>query len=146
MLSNLHTHIARSKDNGETWEKYKVSTKPWHSSYQYYPTLTIDSNSVLHAVWSNQYKIVYSSSSDGGKTWGNDHNVSLGSSNYAPVIAVDGDDTVHIAWYGYHSGGSPYKIWYANRTSAGVLGFFLSVALAPSSVERRSAAPSAPTR
>jgi hypothetical protein len=115
--------VGKSSDNGETWEHYQVSNQPYFTSTQYYPTLTIDSKNVLHAVWrgygsGTSYQIRYANSKDGGETWGGHYNVSTGY-GYYPAVAVDHEDNVHIAWSGYQSS-SPYKIFYINRTASGV--------------------------
>jgi hypothetical protein len=129
-----------SDDMGKTWKQYKVSTETIFSSYyQYYPSVAIDSNGVLHAVWRSQasgysgYQIAYKNSKDGGKTWGNFKMVPGATSGtnyfYSASIAVDSKDTVHIVGYGYSSStiNTPYNIHYINRTSAGTWSSFTMV-------------------
>jgi hypothetical protein len=115
-------YVAKSNNNGVSWDHFKVSTGSWHEfSYQYYPSIAIDSNGVLHAIWTNaNYAGQYANSVDGGKTWGNFYNFSSSGYIYWPAIAVDGNDDVHITWSGYSS--YPYKIWYINRDSTGTWG------------------------
>jgi hypothetical protein len=115
--------IARSSaiDMGATWQTVgKVSSAPWFTGRQYYPTLAIDSNNILHTVWrgtdGSRYDIRYACSRDGGVTWGENYNLTTFGSPYYPVIAVDGNDNVHIAWY------SSNVIYYRNRSAAGVWG------------------------
>ena len=49
--SPYQVYLSRSSDGGKTWSDFKVADRPYFTSYQYYPGLTIDSNGVLHAVW-----------------------------------------------------------------------------------------------
>ncbi|MHC4751516.1 MAG: exo-alpha-sialidase, partial [Planctomycetota bacterium] len=135
--------VARSYDMGETWKETKLTVSDSQKSfdYTYYCSIAVDSNDGLHVVWmgratgtlfpgySYAYKIIYTNSMDGGKTWSNYTLLSTsgGSSNYNyyPSIAIDSKDTAHIVWYGYdyNSGGNSYyyNIRYRNRTAAGTL-------------------------
>jgi hypothetical protein len=124
--------VAVSADMGNTWKEYQVSTESMFSSYyQYYPSIAIDSNDVIHVAWRGQmsgysgYRIVYKNSKDGGKTWGNRRITPTATSGthymYSAAIAVDSKDTVHIVAYGRSSSTSTayYNIHYVNRTSTG---------------------------
>jgi hypothetical protein len=118
----------KSEDNGETWENYQVSSAKWMDYYNYYPSITIDSNDVLHAVWhggstsSTTYNIRYARSIDGGETWIDHYNITSSTSyaNYYTSICTDKDDTVHIVWRGRTSSSYYYNIHYINRTSNGL--------------------------
>jgi LruC domain-containing protein len=129
-----------SSDMGKTWKQYKVSTESSFSSYyQYYASVAIDSNDVLHVVWRGQrsgfsgYQIIYKNSKDGGKTWGNLKMLPGATSGtnyfYSASIAVDSKDKVHIVAHGYSSStlNSGYNIHYWNRTSGGTWSTFTMV-------------------
>ncbi len=119
-------YISVSDDLGENWNEYKISTDSLSTSYQYNPAIAIDSNDELHVVWYGyatgyySYNIRYASSTDGGKTWGNFTMVTTGTSSpnthYAPSIAVDSKDTIHIVWYGRDTTNTAsYNIRYRSR-------------------------------
>jgi hypothetical protein len=121
--------VAKSKDNGQTWTSTKVSNQ-WYfkDRYQYSPSLTIDNNGVLHAVWYGQTQdssynnIRYANSKDGGNTWGGHYNISsytYYSSSMNPSLAVDADNTVHVSWSGRESSTYINNIYYTNRSALG---------------------------
>jgi hypothetical protein len=124
--------ISNTSDLGETWNENKVTNDSASTGRdQYEPSLTIDSSDRLHVVWRGDVAgynhIRYANSADGGKTWDNFKMVTTGTSksdsNFAPSIAVDSHDTVHIAWYGSSaSNTASYNIHYINRTSTGTWG------------------------
>jgi hypothetical protein len=133
----VNTRKSFAETSGESWEaNVKVSNQPWFTGTQYYPSIASDGNSTLHAVWrgyasggsATSYRIRYACSKDGGATWVDHYNVtSTGStSQYNPTIAVDKNDNVHIAWYGYYPS-SPYRIQYRKRASDGTWGSIVQI-------------------
>jgi hypothetical protein len=130
--SYYQVFVSVSDDYGETWTEYEVTTDSVsNNQYQYYPSLGIDSQGVLHVVWqayvpvpspySSRYSVRYANSSDGGKTWGNFSVIDLGKYYYSypvyfynyeenPAIAIDSNDVVHLAWRHYN-----YSYNYATR-------------------------------
>jgi hypothetical protein len=87
------------------------------------PALAVGSDKVLHAVWrkakeAGGSEIVYSYSTDLGKTW-HDEELASKTSNVAgePAIAVDSNGDVHAAWLDMHEGETVPDIFYARRTN-----------------------------
>ena len=120
--SPYQVSLAKSIDNGLTWEHFSVSNLPHQSSsYKYYPAMSIDSNGILHAVWQGNGMMQYANSNDGGESWSNHYNVTTSGYGYYPAIAVDKNDNVHMVWYGYTSS-TPYRIFYRARASDGTWG------------------------
>lgn len=80
------------------------------SYHQLSPSIAIDGNNYIHITWygrhtgsttRNQIRYIKYTTS-----WQNIENLTSGDySQIAPCIAIDGNDYIHIVWYGYHSGG-----------------------------------------
>ena len=88
-------------------------------------SITRSSDGTLHCVYraSGIYSIYYSYSSDGGQTWSDGIDIDgVDYESYAPSIAVDSSDNLHVVWYG---GGSPlvpgcvFNIQYRQKTASG---------------------------
>jgi hypothetical protein len=91
---------ARSADEGQTWLEVDGggSTVGEHQ-----PTIAIDSQGVLHAVWHNpwwDYSVWYAKSTDGGVTF-TGHMQLAAWGYFEPVIAVDLNDNVHVVYETY---------------------------------------------
>ncbi len=106
----------------------------WNDGSSNDPAIAIDSGDEVHVVWEDttdgvwgsDYEIMYATYnlatgwsnatviSDGynGTYWNDD-------TSYNPVIAVDSNNAVHVAWYDYTDGvwGTDYEIMYANFTN-----------------------------
>ncbi len=92
--------------------------------HQYEPSMAIDSNDYLHVVWDGYH----SGSPDYNQiryrkytsSWGSIENLTSGDyDQLEPYIALDGNDYLHIVWYGYHSGSqSYYQIRYRKYTDS----------------------------
>ncbi|MCK5562506.1 MAG: exo-alpha-sialidase, partial [Thermoplasmata archaeon] len=129
-VSSNQIIVSKSEDNGNTWEQHLV-TNQWYFTYtSAYPSLTIDSKGVLHAIWcggtaiSTNYNIRYANSKDGGITWGDHFNLTATTSyyHYYPSIACDKDDKIHIVWYGRENATYYNNVHYINRSADGTWG------------------------
>ncbi|MBA7635142.1 hypothetical protein ES703_42743 [subsurface metagenome] len=117
--------LATSTDEGRTWSTEAITTI---LSDQAYPTIAIDSNDNIHVVWSGLgwganpdcQNIQYRRKTAGG--WQAQEAVTdTDAYQVFPVIAVDSQDNVHVAWAGKGWGANP-GIWneqYRQRTGAG---------------------------
>ena len=130
--------VSRSTDNGVTWADTTGSPVETVGDEgagfdQNPPALAIDQNNVLHLVWAgvndtldlvggNEGKIVYSSATTPGSVWSAAVKI-LGSSfeggEDAPAIAVDGQNGIHVAWYGQNSGSEHGRVRYSSRAVFG---------------------------
>jgi hypothetical protein len=82
--------------------------------YQFSPSIAIDSNDYIHISWygkhsgsATYYQLRYVKYTTSWQTIEN-----LTSENYrqySPSIAIDGNNYVHISWYGRHSGSTGYE-------------------------------------
>lgn len=111
--------VASSSDEGTTWRSTQLTRRPVHSRY---PSLAIEPDGTLHAVWTTYEPIGHVSYSrfSGGR-WSAPVKISPGNA-YAgvPAIAVDADRDVHLVWYGIRDQapqvltrhGSIYEIMY----------------------------------
>lgn len=123
-------YVSYSTDEGETWTEEAVTTAA-AGDIQQNPSFTPDSTGAIHVVWEgegigiavgNRRNIGYRRRAAGG-AW--DAELALSNlDNYqtSPNIAIDGLDTIHIAWRGRGWGVNvvDYNIQYRNRTIAGV--------------------------
>lgn len=114
-----------STNGGTTWSSPSNVTTVAVAVNNYNPSIAIDSNDVVHAVWyadrglaAGQW-IRYSSDTGTG-SWSADTTISdTGNSNDQtyPCIAVDGNDYLHVVWYGTPSGGSYTQIRYTRKAT-----------------------------
>ncbi|MEM7530873.1 MAG: sialidase family protein [Chloroflexota bacterium] len=115
--SRYHIFVAKSSDGGATWEMN--GDKPIEETgafTQRVPSMTIDSQDVLHVTWygldafnqgENQRQIKYARSSDGGVTWSTWQNIAH-VDGYTddplwqehPTISCGSDDAIYIVWEG----------------------------------------------
>jgi len=124
---NGFTHIffRKSVDGGETWsERVRISVLPEMEEHdQYEVCAALDRNGNIHAVWHGftddspyEAKIFYSRFD--GESWSTPILLSTlaGMSEYhqyPPVVAVDKNNNVHVAWGGKTSeSGGVERIWY----------------------------------
>jgi BNR repeat-containing family member len=75
----------------------------WTSGDSAYPAMAVDSANAVHVVWeddtNDNYEIYYKNSTDGGITWSAQKRLSWTSGgSYAPAIAVDSNDSIHVVW------------------------------------------------
>ena len=71
-------YFIRSTDGGSRWSRPKRLNQDETNSVQFFPALAVAPNGTLHAMWGDmrddaveaRYHIYYSSSDDGGDTWG----------------------------------------------------------------------------
>jgi len=99
-------YYSYSSDNGQTWVEEQITTASRNHGY---PVIAVDTNNFIHLAW------VYCQEPSGpGKTctvqyrlkttgWQNIEDVLTGYL-YAPAIAIDSQDNVHLAVRGYNPG------------------------------------------
>ncbi len=108
-------HVARSADDGETWQSVWAELDPMGGS----PALAIDSHDNLHCVWvSSDAKIYYKKYDHVARSWDSsptDLTAGLGGgwANRLPAIAVDSGDNVHVVWEHYVPPCITHHIYYA---------------------------------
>jgi Neuraminidase (sialidase) len=106
-----------------------------HVSWQYDPVLAVSTTGVVFAVWMNEYKIVFSKSTDHGATWSAPTLVSGKLSSDKPWLGISKNGTdVYITWtkgtggdlYETHShnGGSSFSAAQLIGTVAGTHYFY----------------------
>jgi len=126
--NHYQIRYAKSTDGGNTWSSPVNITN--ESLDQYDPIIAIDSSNNLHIVWigpssasPNYYyfQIRYAKSTDGGNTWSSPIDITNESySQYAPIIAIDSSNNLHIVWGGRSSESPNYsQIRYAKSTDGG---------------------------
>lgn len=129
-----------SEDGGITWSQPVVVSAPTDGAVAINAQLAIDSNDVLHVVWSETIEdfppsgVYYARSSDRGETWTYPYPIASGGYSWAS-IGVDASGDVHVFWTGTGQWAGKYHCWSsdggANWTpavrvwsgSAGFLGF-----------------------
>ena len=84
------------------WTPTKRITWTWGNSE--YPAVAVDSLAHLHVVWDDDTpgnnEIYYKKSEDGGDSWSAVRRITWTSGgSYAPAIAVDSSDHLHVVWY-----------------------------------------------
>jgi hypothetical protein len=112
--------IASSSDGGERWQTTQLTRRSVHSRY---PSLAVEPDGTLHAVWTTYEPIghVYYSRLS-GRRWSTPVKISPGNA-YAgvPAIAVAPNHDLHVVWYGIRNQapqvrtrhGSIYEILYS---------------------------------
>jgi BNR repeat-like domain len=117
--------FVRSVDSGKTWtQSVDISNTPGMSTE---PVVATSDNDCIHVVWSDTSKgeqnqdIYYTSSSDGGKKWGENPRLpAVDISNTPgvssePSIAAAADGAIHVAWVDTTPGRSHPDIFYAQH-------------------------------
>ena len=117
---NDEIYYRKSTDAGASWSAAKRLT--WTSGNSWEPLLAIDSANAIHVVWYDDtpgnLEVYYRGSADGGETWGSTKRLTWNSSrSESPVIAIDGADAVHVAWYDNMPGHG--EIYYKRSTDGG---------------------------
>ncbi len=77
-LDDGDIYFVRSLDRGATWSQPKRLNDDETSRLQFYPSIAVDPNGVIHVMWGDmrddpvetKYHIYYTRSSDKGETWG----------------------------------------------------------------------------
>ncbi len=103
---NWDVYYKRSVDNGETWSDAYNLSKTENVSTR--PSITVHEN-IVHIVWmefiqSNDHRILYINSTDGGLTWDDVVELPIPSPNvWCPAITVK-ENTIHVVYrnrYGF---------------------------------------------
>ncbi|TSC75445.1 MAG: hypothetical protein G01um101430_287 [Parcubacteria group bacterium Gr01-1014_30] len=114
-------YLAKSQDNGLNWIEAEIVS----GQYQINPSIAIDSQDNLHIVWqvkvgtSTVYKIRYTGYDGNSFSAIEDFTADESKSQEIPVITVDSQNKIHIAWVGKNNPGD--RIYYTTN-SAGALG------------------------
>lgn len=124
---------AYSSDYGTTWTEEQVSY-PSETTYNAEnPSIAVDSSNNIHVVWSEFVTVTSLNAIKYRKrttTWGTEVNISTGTGqdygsgevydDYAPAIAIDSSDYIHVVWQGrYHDAvGTKYSIVYRKYTTS----------------------------
>jgi hypothetical protein len=119
--SSFEIFYKRSTDGGTTWPEYKRLT--WNAGGSYVPAIAAGSSSTIHVVWYDYSpgngEIYYKRSTNGGVTWESSRRITWTSgSSYAPAIAVDSMNTVHVLWRD-NTNDSNDEIYYKQSTDGG---------------------------
>jgi Neuraminidase (sialidase) len=101
------------------WSAAKRLT--WTSGQSQFPDIAVDSSKAIHLVWEDDTpgntEIYYKRSTDGGATWSAAKRLTWTSEgSYAPAIAVDSSNTIHVVWGEYTPG---TEIYYIRSTDGG---------------------------
>ena len=117
---NYEIYYRKSLDEGMTWGTTQRLT--WTTGDSLVPKIAADSAGGIHVVWQDDTPITndiyYRGSTDGGSTWSAVKRMTMTSGeSYAPAIAVDPDNTIHVVWYD-HTPGDP-EIYYAKSEDGG---------------------------
>jgi len=102
------------------WSPAKRLT--WNSGYSKYPAIAVDSNNHIHVVWGDETpgneEIYCQKSTDGGATWSMNKRLTWNSGTSAcPTIALESNDTIHVAWCDRSSGS--FDIYHARSLDGG---------------------------
>jgi hypothetical protein len=101
------------------WNPVKRLT--WSTGETWFPAIAVDSAKTVHVVWEDSAPgnkdIFYANSTDGGTTWSPAKSLaSTPDNSYAPSIAVDSSDAIHVVWGEY----GPYiEIYYTRSMDGG---------------------------
>jgi len=85
------------------------------------PSITVDNNDVLHAVYVDYYKrLRYVNKPAGGGSWSAPYDLGpVGSAGAFTSIKANGLDIVHVAYYSYNGSGAG-QLMYAQRSPSGI--------------------------
>jgi hypothetical protein len=94
-------YYKRSTDGGATWPKYQQIS--WIKKGSRSSDIAVDSNDHIHVVWSGDTgnpvpELYYQRSSDGGATWTKKRLTWILNWSQKPIIAIDSNDNIHVAW------------------------------------------------
>ena len=120
-------YVATSADEGATWSAEAITSGAY---YQYTPSLAVDSAGTLAVVWfageqgfaNNEFGTIMSRRKVDG-TWEAAEALSDGDEyvDACPVVAVDSNADLHVAWSGLGQGTNTdsNNVYYRKRTSGG---------------------------
>jgi len=117
---NTEIYYKKSKDGGGTWTSIKrlTSTSGWPGD----PEIVADSFGRLYVVFHydkpGNDEIYYKKSADGGGTWSPNLRLTWNSgTSWAPAMAIDPSDFLHIVWYDDTPGND--EVYYLNSADGG---------------------------
>jgi len=102
------------------WSPVKRLT--WNPGESCFPAIAVDSSKAIHLVWEDDtpgnVEIFYKKSTDGGTTWSVTKRLtSTPEGSYAPAMAIDSNDAIHVVWGDYTSVMS--DIYYTSSADGG---------------------------
>jgi len=105
---------------GQTWNATKRLT--WTPGNSYYPAIATDSNNHIHVVWedysTSSAEVYYKKSTNGGTTWTQKRLTWTSGESWAPAIAADSNNHIHVVWHDNTPGN--IEIYYQRSTNGGV--------------------------
>lgn len=113
-------YYTKLDNNGDTLVDDKQLTH--HLEGSLYPTIAVDSNNTVHITWGDYRdgnpEIYYTKLDNNGDSLIEDKRLTYAPNlSYAPTIAVDSNNTVHISWYDGTVG--IYEIYYTKLDNNG---------------------------
>jgi hypothetical protein len=106
--------LAISADNGTSWKNFAQVSESEEESVR--TSIAVDSKDNLHVVWTKFIagygQIAYRRYNSQTATWSSEFMLTSGPAYSGfPSVAVDANDLIHVAWYGYD--GVAYQIFYS---------------------------------
>ena len=110
-LGNDEIYYKKSTDGGATWATKRLT---YSSESSYVPFIVLDSNNHLHVAWMDftpgNGEIFYKRSTDGGANWTTKRLTSNSGDSYAPAIAIESGNHIHVVWHDRSPGN--YEIYH----------------------------------
>ena len=106
------------------WAQTWIATErlTWSPGNSYYPSVAVDSNNHIHVVWedysSGFAEVYYKRSTNGGVTWSQKRLTWTSGGSWAPAIAADSNNHIHVVWHDDTWGN--LEIYYMRSTDGGV--------------------------
>lgn len=105
-----------SLNGGVNWSANKRMT--WGAGW--YPTVAAGPGNNVHVVWVVSYDLFYKKSTNLGTSWGPRQRLTYTSGDsYAPEVAVDSSNRVHVVWDEYDYGAGNDEIFYKRSNDGG---------------------------
>jgi hypothetical protein len=113
--------LGLTSDAFAVWAGTKRLT--WTSEDSLKPAMAIDSNNMIHVVWSEyasgSSEIYYKRSTDGGLTWSSGQRLTwMPGDSSQPAITVDSGNGIHVVWSDNTGGNS--EVYYKKSTNGGL--------------------------
>ena len=108
-------YVAKSVDGGQTWTDHVAYTTPPTTNRELdmvFPVVTVDKVGNVYALWSDQYRIEYTVSTDGGQTWSPAYQINTDVPTVASGVAVPGGRSNLFPWFAAGGDGKLDVVWY----------------------------------
>jgi len=118
---NYNIYYKKSTDQGATWSTRRLS---WGSDSSGDPAIAVDSNNHIQVVWYyyptiSNAEIYHTKSTDGGISWSTKRLTWNTRHSYAPAIAADSNNHLHVVWQDSSPGN--WEIFYKRSTDGGTI-------------------------